>query len=67
MPRLNSLKRIHTRGESPENEATVSTSENQRRDVFAEHTLHMGAGFKEQEPSHVLQTLSAPFVASPRY
>ena len=36
----------------------MSTSENQRRDVFAEHTLHMGAGFKEQERSHVLETLS---------
>jgi ribosome-associated translation inhibitor RaiA len=36
----------------------VSTSENQRRCVFAEHTLHMGAGFKEQERSHVLETLS---------
>jgi hypothetical protein len=36
----------------------VSTSENQRRDVFAEHALHMGAGFKEQERSHVLDTLS---------
>jgi hypothetical protein len=36
----------------------VSTSENQRRDANAEHTLHMGAGFKEQERSHLLQTLS---------
>lgn len=36
----------------------MSTSEHQRRDVFAEHTLRMGAGFKEQERSHVLETLS---------
>lgn len=36
----------------------MSRSENQRRDVFAEHTLHMGAGFKEQERYNVLETLS---------
>lgn len=36
----------------------MSPSVNQRRDVMAEHTLHMGAGFKEQERSHVLETLS---------
>jgi ribosome-associated translation inhibitor RaiA len=36
----------------------MSASGNQRQDVIAEHTLHMGAGFKEQERSHVLETLS---------
>lgn len=36
----------------------MSTTENQRRDAFVEHTLHMGAGFKEHERSHILETLS---------
>ncbi len=32
--------------------------ENEQRDVFGEHVLHVGAGFKEKERPHVLETLS---------
>lgn len=32
--------------------------DNEQRDAFGEHVLHVGAGFKEKERSHVLETLS---------
>ena len=32
--------------------------DNEQRDVFGEHVLHVGAGFKEKERRHVLETLS---------
>ncbi|HTQ19374.1 hypothetical protein [Mycobacterium sp.] len=34
------------------------TSDNEQRDTFGEHVLHVGAGFKEKERQHVLETLS---------
>ena len=32
--------------------------ENEQRDTFGENVLHVGAGFKEKERQHVLETLS---------
>jgi ribosome-associated translation inhibitor RaiA len=32
--------------------------ENEQRDAFGESVLHVGAGFKEKERPHVLETLS---------
>jgi ribosome-associated translation inhibitor RaiA len=32
--------------------------ENEQRDAFGENVLHVGAGFKEKERPHVLETLS---------
>ena len=37
----------------------VSRADNERRDVFDERAIHLGAGFKEQERPHVLVTLAA--------
>jgi hypothetical protein len=37
----------------------VSGADNERRDVFDERAIHLGAGFKEQERPHVLETLAA--------
>ena len=34
------------------------TSANEQRDDFGERVLHVGAGFKEKERPHVLETLS---------
>ena len=34
------------------------TSDNEQQDTFGEHVLHVGAGFKEKERQHVLETLS---------
>lgn len=36
----------------------MSTADNEQRDVFGEHVLHVGAGFKDKERTHVLETLS---------
>jgi hypothetical protein len=33
-------------------------SDDQQRDIFGESVLHVGAGFKEKERPHVLETLS---------
>jgi ribosome-associated translation inhibitor RaiA len=33
-------------------------SENEQRDDFGEHVLHVGSGFKEQERSDVMEALS---------
>jgi ribosome-associated translation inhibitor RaiA len=33
-------------------------SDDEQRDAFGEHVLHVGAGFKEKERKHVLETLS---------
>jgi ribosome-associated translation inhibitor RaiA len=33
-------------------------SDDQQRDIFDEDVLHLGAGFKEKERPHVLETLS---------
>ncbi len=33
-------------------------SDDEQRDAFGEHVLHVGAGFKEAEHPHVLETLS---------
>jgi ribosome-associated translation inhibitor RaiA len=33
-------------------------SDDQQRDIFDENVLHLGAGFKEKERPHVLETLS---------
>ena len=33
-------------------------SGDEQRDTFGEHVLHVGAGFKEKERPHVLETLS---------
>jgi hypothetical protein len=33
-------------------------SDSQQRNTFGENVLHVGAGFKEQERPHVLETLS---------
>jgi hypothetical protein len=33
-------------------------SDDEQRDVFGENVLHVGAGFKEKERPHVLETLS---------
>jgi ribosome-associated translation inhibitor RaiA len=33
-------------------------SDDEQRDVFGENVLHVGAGFKEKERSHILETLS---------
>jgi ribosome-associated translation inhibitor RaiA len=33
-------------------------SDSEQRDAFGENVLHVGAGFKEQERPHVLETLS---------
>jgi ribosome-associated translation inhibitor RaiA len=40
------------------NEATMSKSEHEQRDVFGGCVLHVGAGFKEKERRHVVQALS---------
>ncbi len=40
------------------NEATMSKSEHEQRDVFGGHVLHVGAGFKEKERQHVVEALS---------
>ena len=40
------------------NEATMSKSEHQQRDVFWGHVLHLGAGFKGNERRHVVEVLS---------
>jgi ribosome-associated translation inhibitor RaiA len=40
------------------NEATMSKSEHEQRDVFGGHVLHVGAGFKEKERQHVVRALS---------
>ncbi len=40
------------------NEATMSKSEHEQRDVFGGHVLHVGAGFKEKERRHVVEALS---------
>jgi hypothetical protein len=37
---------------------TTMKPDNEQRDAFGEHVLHVGAGFKEKERSHVLETLS---------
>ena len=37
----------------------MSRADNERRDVFDERAIHLGAGFKEQERPHVLETLAA--------
>jgi ribosome-associated translation inhibitor RaiA len=37
----------------------VSRADNERRDVFDERAIHLGAGFKEQERPQVLETLAA--------
>jgi ribosome-associated translation inhibitor RaiA len=34
-------------------------SDDGQRDIFGENVLHIGAGFKENERAHVLETLSA--------
>ena len=34
----------------------MSRADNERRDVFDERAIHLGAGFKEQERPHVLET-----------
>jgi ribosome-associated translation inhibitor RaiA len=36
----------------------MSKSDNEQRDLFGERVLHVGAGFKEKERSHVVETLS---------
>jgi ribosome-associated translation inhibitor RaiA len=33
-------------------------SDDQQRDIFDENVLHLGAGFKDKERPHVLETLS---------
>ena len=33
-------------------------ADNEQRDAFGENVLHVGAGFKEKERPHVLETLS---------
>ena len=33
-------------------------ADNEQRDAFGENVLHIGAGFKEKERPHVLETLS---------
>ncbi len=33
-------------------------ADDEQRDAFGEHVLHVGAGFKEKERPHVLETLS---------
>lgn len=33
-------------------------SDNEQPDAFAQHVLHVGSGFKEQERPHVVETLS---------
>ncbi|MDV7084043.1 hypothetical protein [Rhodococcus opacus] len=37
----------------------MSTTDDKRRDVLDEHTLRMGAGFKEKDRAHVREVLSA--------
>ena len=37
----------------------MSRADNERRDVFDERAIHLGAGFKEHERPHVLETLAA--------
>jgi ribosome-associated translation inhibitor RaiA len=37
---------------------TIMKSGNKQRNAFGEHVLHVGAGFKEKERPHVLETLS---------
>jgi ribosome-associated translation inhibitor RaiA len=36
----------------------MSKSEHEQRDVFGEHVLHVGVGFKEKERRHVEEALS---------
>jgi ribosome-associated translation inhibitor RaiA len=36
----------------------VSTSDDERQDVFEEHAIHVGTGFKAQERPHVVETLA---------
>lgn len=36
----------------------MMNSDDQQRDIFGESVLHVGAGFKEKERPHVLETLS---------
>jgi ribosome-associated translation inhibitor RaiA len=36
----------------------MSSADDERRDVFDERAVHLGAGFKEQDRPHVLETLS---------
>jgi ribosome-associated translation inhibitor RaiA len=33
-------------------------TDNEQRDAFGEYVLHVGAGFKEKERPHILETLS---------
>ncbi|MGO8769415.1 MAG: hypothetical protein ACLQIK_26870 [Mycobacterium sp.] len=40
------------------NEAPMSKSEHEQRDVFGGYVLHLGAGFKEKERHHVVEELS---------
>jgi hypothetical protein len=39
-------------------EATAGKSDNEQRDIFGEHVLHIGAGFVAKERPHLLEALS---------
>ncbi|MGA9675318.1 MAG: hypothetical protein ACLP3C_09550 [Mycobacterium sp.] len=47
-----------TDDQNARNEATMSKSEHEQRDVFGGHVLHVGAGFKEKERPNVVEALS---------
>src|SRR5689334_6391738 len=51
-------RRVHECTPGSRRSTTTMKSDNEQRDAFGKNVLHVGAGFKEKERPHVLETLS---------